>query len=115
MSFAAPVHTDSGSESLHALADSADAHFALSDGHICSAAMFILQLDLHTHLCLRRQQRLASWTGFFLLRLASLSAIIILPLVRRGLFQLRQQTPAERRCVSTQRNARLTGSAFRNH
>ena len=53
--------------------------------------------------------------GFSLLRLAHHSATVILPTVRRRLFKLRQQTLAERRCVSTQKNARLTGSAFRNH
>ena len=36
--------------------------------------------------------------------LARHNAIVILPLVRRGVFQLRQQTIAGRRCVSTQRN-----------
>ena len=50
-----------------------------------------------------------------MLRLTHHGAIVNLPLVRRDLFQLRQQTLAEHRCVPTQRNARLSGSAFRSH
>ena len=110
---------------LDALADSADALFALSSGsggtNICSAAMCMstfFSSSFTPTLCLRLRWDRNVWQfgqGLLLLRLTRDSASVILPLVRRGLFQLRQQTLAESCCVSTQRSARLTGSAFRNH
>ena len=90
---------------LDGLADSVDPLFALSSGSggtdICLAAMCVSTSFTPSSVMAsaRTRERLPICTGP-----THHSAIVNLPLVRRDLFQLRQQTLAERRCVSTQRN-----------